>query len=111
MAAPHRKPDRQLLVARYRDPDGRAHRIVLWQRLVLDRSPRRATLVVAELSPEEGIEQARAAVFGGEFDPGYIERAKAGETPLGRRLLTEDLEPVQPDETEPRQDDEGRLAA
>jgi hypothetical protein len=111
MGGADRNRRRQRLVARYRDPDGRAHRIVLWGRLVLDLCPRRAPLVVAELSAEEGIDQARAVVFGGEFDAGYLERASAGERPLGRKLRAEDLQPAKPDHAEPGQDGEERLAA
>ena len=45
-----------------------------------------ATILVAELSADEGLVQARAAVFGGECDPGYLARAEAGERGLGRRM-------------------------
>ena len=79
------------LVATYADPEGRRHRIVLWGRLVLDLCARRAAVVVAELSKEEGIDQAKAAVFGGEFDQGYLARAQSGQRSLGRRLSATDL--------------------
>jgi hypothetical protein len=109
MAGADRRPP-QRPVARCIDPDGRQHQIVLRDRLVLDLCPRRPPLVVAELSAEEGIDQARAVVFGGEFDPGYLERVRAGERPLGRRLRAEELRPAKP-HVESDQDGEQRLAA
>ena len=78
-------------IATYADPQGRRHRIVLWGRLVLDLCPRRPAVVIAELSAEEGLGQATAAVFGGEFDPGYLARAEAGERGLGRGLSADEL--------------------
>jgi hypothetical protein len=114
MAAQQQRRGQEQLVATYTDRRRRRHRIVLRERLVLDLCERRPALVVAELSPEEGIEQAEAAVFGGEFDPGYLERARAGEEALGRRLALEELAP----RPEPRAETEldqggepGRLAA
>jgi hypothetical protein len=78
-------------IASYADRKGGRHRIVLSGRLVLDLCSRRAAVLIAELSAEEGLDQARATVFGGEFDPGYLARAEAGERGLGRRLRGEEL--------------------
>ena len=78
-------------ITTYVDPQGRRHRIVLWGRLVVDHCPGRAAVVIAELSADEGPDQARAAIFGGEFDHGYLARAEAGERGLGRRLRAEEL--------------------
>jgi hypothetical protein len=90
------------LIASYADRAGRRHRIVLRGRLVLDLCSRsRTAVVVAELGPEEGIDQARAAVMGGEFDPGYLARARAGERPLGRRVTADDLAARQTGEPDP----------
>ena len=101
---------REQLVASYADPSGRPHRIVLRGRLVLDLCGRRPAVLVAELSLEEGLEQARAAVLGGEFDPGYLARAQAGESPLGRRLSAAELGDWQSHEAEDG-GEERRLAA
>jgi hypothetical protein len=110
--AGNRRRQEEELVATYADPAKRRHRIVLRGRLVLDLCGRRPAVLVAELSPEEGLDQARAAVFGGEFDAGYLARAEAGEHPLGRKLSTADLrkrEAAAADHDEPADDE--RLAA
>jgi hypothetical protein len=76
---------------------------VLWGRLVLDLCPRHPAVVIAELSADEGLDQARAAVFGGEFDPGYLARAEAGERGLGRRLRPDELRAGQGTEADGRE--------
>ena len=86
MAGHVRDAGHEQLVASYADRRGRRHRIVRRGRLVLDLAPRARAVLVAVLSEEEGIDQARAVVAGGEFDVGYLARARAGESPLGRRL-------------------------
>ena len=91
MAGQRRRRFLEEPIATYADLKGRHHRIVLWGRLVLDLCPRRPAILVAELSADEGVDQARAAVFGGEFDPGYLARAEAGERGLGRRLSADEL--------------------
>jgi hypothetical protein len=105
MAGQQQRRGQEQLVATYADRRRRRHRIVLRGRLVLDLCTRWPAVVVAELSPEEGIEQAEAAVFGGEFDPGYLARAEAGERPLGRRLRAGDLHARHPGDAAER--DEG----
>jgi hypothetical protein len=66
--------------------NGERHRIELVRlregALVLDRPGEGAPLVVAELSGEEGEEQALAVLDAG----GYLERARAGEPGLCRTL-------------------------
>jgi hypothetical protein len=57
--------------------------------LLLDRAAEGAPLVVAELSREEGEDQALAVLHAG----GYLERAQAGETGLCRRLRRDDQQP------------------
>jgi hypothetical protein len=114
MAAVERRSE--ALVASYADRDGRRHRIVVRGGLVLDLSAGGPAILVAELSHEEGIEQAEAVVFGGEFDAGYLARAEAGEKALGRRLTAEDLRRAHRAEPEHgdavgQADDERRLAA
>ena len=91
MAGEGRRSFLEERIASYFDPRGRRHLIVLWGRLVLHLCPRRAAVLIAELSAEEGLDQARAAVFGGEFDRGYLARAEAGERGLGRGLSAEEL--------------------
>jgi hypothetical protein len=103
-------------VVTYADQEGRRHRIVVRGGFVLDLSAGRPAILVAELSHEEGIEQAEAVVFGGEFDAGYLARAEAGEAALGRRLTAEDLRRAHRAEPEHgdavgQADDERRLAA
>ena len=99
-------------VANYVDQGKRRHRIVVRGRLVLDLCLRRRAVLIAELGREEGIDQARAVVFGGEFDIGYLARARAGQAPLGARLTAADIrerELAAVAEAEP--DDGERLAA
>lgn len=100
---------RDELVATYAGPDSRRHRIVVRGRLVLDLCRGRPAVLVAELSDEEGVDQAKAAVFGGEFDVGYLARAEAGEQPLGRKLTAADLKQRRARVAE--RDDDERLAA
>jgi hypothetical protein len=117
MAGQRRRRFLEEPIATYADPKGRHHRIVLWGRLVLDLCPRRPAILVAELSADEGVDQARAAVFGGEFDPGYLARAEAGERGLGRNVRAEELRTGQAAHADEREHpDEGldsgwRLAA
>jgi hypothetical protein len=89
-------------LARYSDPGGRAHLVVLRGRLVLDVSLDGPPRVVAELSTEElsvaeGKEHALAVLHG---DGGYLERAGTSEEPLCRPLRAADLRPpAEPEET------------
>jgi hypothetical protein len=66
---------------------GRRHRIELVPRgagqLLIDRPPEGPARLVAELDPGEGEDQARAVLHG---DGAYLDRARAGEPGLGRRL-------------------------
>jgi len=117
MAGQQQRRGQEQLVATYADRRKRRHRVVVRGLLVLDLCPRRTAVVVAELSPEEGLDQAEAAVFGGEFDAGYLARAEAGEGLLGRRLRAEDLHARHPadasehDEDLDQGDEDRRLAA
>ena len=77
-------------LARYQDPGGRAHLVVMRGRLVLDISASGPARVVAELSAEEGAEHARAVLHG---EGGYLERASRATAPLARPLRAEDLRP------------------
>jgi hypothetical protein len=66
---------------------GRRHRIELipqgYGQLLIDRPADGPARLVAELAPDEGQEQALAVLHG---DGAYLERARAGEPGLGRRL-------------------------
>jgi hypothetical protein len=77
--------------------NGELHRIELVPlrdgALVLDRPAGGAPLVVAELSREEGEEQALAVLETG----GYLERARAGEPGLCRVLRRDDQGPGERD--------------
>jgi len=105
------------LLARYRDPTGMEHLLVLVTRpaggrLLLDRCAARV-LVVAELSEAEGEEQARAVLRCWPGDPnapiysppvtGYLARAARSAEPLCRPLRADDLRlpaPSEDDRTE-----------
>ena len=71
--------------------NGKRHRIELVRLrdggLLLDRGGEGPARVVAELSGDEGEDQA-LAVLGG--DGGYLERARAGESGLCRALQDDD---------------------
>lgn len=71
--------------------NGERHRLELLSlrdgKLLVDRAGDGPPLVVAELSCEEGEEQALAVLEGG----GYIERARAGEPGLCRALAEDEL--------------------
>lgn len=70
--------------------NGASHRVELVRladgALLLDRCGAGAPLVVAELSREEGEEQALAVLDEG----GYLERARAGEARLCRALPSDE---------------------
>ena len=72
------KADRQdTLLARYTDPHGRPHRIVLRRDLVVDVCAGEPPRLVAKLALGEGEQQARALLDGSEIDEGYLARARA----------------------------------
>jgi hypothetical protein len=66
---------------------GRRHRIELVPQghgqLLIDRPADGPARLVAELAPDEGEDQALAVLHG---EGGYLERARAGEPGLCRRL-------------------------
>ena len=66
---------------------GRRHRIELVPqgagRLLIDRPPDGPARLIAELAPDEAEQQALAVLYG---DGAYLERARAGEPGLCRRL-------------------------
>ena len=76
---------------------GRRHRIELvlhrGRRLLIDRPQDGPALLIAELAPNEGDEQALAVLYG---DGAYLERARAGEPRLCRRLDDDDPPGQQP---------------
>jgi hypothetical protein len=102
-----RKKDEEL--ARYRDREGRAHRVVVRGRLALDLCCGEPTRVVCELSEAEGSEQVRAALFGSAIDEGYLARAAREPEPFCRQLHPADLRSGQLDPAE--EDGEERRAA
>ena len=79
-----------LPLARYTDPNGRAHLVLLRGRLVLDVGGSGPARVVCELASDEGTRQARALLHGAG---GYLERARRSERPLCRELGCEDVRP------------------
>jgi hypothetical protein len=76
---------------------GELHRVELVRlrdgALLLDRPAESAPLLVAELSREEGEDQALAVLETG----GYLERARAGERGLCRSLRRDDRRPGERD--------------
>jgi hypothetical protein len=79
------------VLARYTDPHGRPHRVVLRGRLVLDVAVGDLPRVVARLSEDEGEAQARALLEGSRIDEGYLARARREPRPFIRALTADDL--------------------
>jgi len=88
------KTDREgTIVARYTDPHGRPHRVVLRGRLVLDVVVGEVPRVVARLSEQESEAQARALLEPSAIDEGYLARARREPRPFIRALTADDLRP------------------
>jgi hypothetical protein len=83
----------RVVLARYTDPHGRPHRVVLRGRLVLDVAAGDLPRVVALLSGEEGEPQARALLEASAIDEGYLARARREPRPFIRALTADDLRP------------------
>jgi hypothetical protein len=83
----------KVVLARYTDPHGRPHRIVLRGRLVLDVAAGDLPRVVARLSEDEGEPQARALLEASAIDQGYLARARRERRPFIRALTADDLRP------------------
>jgi hypothetical protein len=81
-----------LTLARYTDPHGRPHRIVLRGQLLLDVAGREPVRVLARLVEGEGEPQARALLDGSDIDDGYLARARREPRPFVRELRADDLE-------------------
>jgi hypothetical protein len=84
---------RTLLLARYTDPHGRPHRVVLRGRLLIDLAPRQQPRLVAQLSEAEGEPEARALLDGSPIDEGYLARARREPRAFIRPLRADDLRP------------------
>jgi integrase len=82
------------VLARYTDPHGRPHRVVLRGRLVLDLAVGDVPRVVARLSGEEGESQAHAMLEASAIDAGYLARARREPRPFIRALTADDLRPL-----------------
>jgi hypothetical protein len=96
---------KRTVLARYTDPHGRPHRVVLRGRLVLDVVVGDLPRVVARLSEDEGEAQARAVVKGSQIDEGYLARARREPRPFIRALTADDLRPPTEGEDAPDADD------
>jgi hypothetical protein len=81
-------------LARYTDPHGRPHRVVLRGRLLIDLAAGREPRLVARLSDAEGEREARALLDGSAIDEGYLARARRETRPFIRQLTAEDLCPA-----------------
>jgi hypothetical protein len=88
-----RKDAAKATLARYTDPHGRPHRVVLRGRLLIDLAPRQLPRLVARLSEAEGKPEARALIDGSAIDEGYLARARRESRPFIRALRAEDLCP------------------
>ena len=98
-------------ITEFTDAAGRPHKVVLLaRRLLLDLVGTDPPRVLALLRQDEGIEQARAIVFGNGKDRGYAERAKREAAPLCRALEPEDLR-SNPSDAGHRPDEEWPVAA
>lgn len=96
----------------FRDQAGRPHKVVLMaDRLLIDIVGTEPPRVLALLRDDEGIDQARAIVFGTETEPGYAERAKREGGPLCRPLERADLAAPEPDPPKRRGDEDWPVAA
>ena len=89
-----RKKPSKATLARYTDPHGRPHRVVLRGRLLIDLAPRQLPRLVARLSEAEGEPEARALLDGSAIDEGYLARARREPRPFIRVLTAEDLRPA-----------------
>jgi hypothetical protein len=89
-----RKDATKATLARYTDPHGRPHRVVLRGRLLIDLAPRQLPRLVARLSEAEGEPEARALLDGSPIDEGYLARACRESRPFIRPLRAEDLRPA-----------------
>jgi hypothetical protein len=81
------------VLARYTDPHGRPHRVVLRGRLMLDVAVGDLPRVVARLAEDEGEAQARALLERSAIDEGYLARARRERRPFIRALTAHDLRP------------------
>jgi hypothetical protein len=77
-------------LARYTDPEGRRHRIVMRGTLVLDLCAQEMPRVVVELTDDEWLDQVRPLVFGEAFEEGYLARAARDHRPVCRTLTSDD---------------------
>jgi hypothetical protein len=84
---------RRIVLARYTDPRGRPHRVVLRERLVLDVAAGELPRLVARLSEDEGEAHARALLEASAIDDGYLARARLEPRPFIRALTADDLRP------------------
>src|SRR5215210_324020 len=87
------KKDAAKTLARYTDPHGRPHRVVLRGWLLIDLAARQAPRLVARLGEDEGGREARALLDGSAIDEGYLARARREPRPFIRALAAEDLRP------------------
>ena len=96
-------------IAEFEDRSGRQHKVVLMAgRLLIDIVGTEPPRVLALMRHDEGIEQAKAIVLGGEGEEGYAARASREEAPLCRPIQRADLErddlrpaPANPDDDWP----------
>ena len=86
-----RKDAAKATLARYTDPHGRPHRVVLRGRLLIDVAAGQQPRLVARLSEAEGEREARALLDGSAIDEGYLARARREPRPFIRALRAEDL--------------------
>jgi len=98
-------------IARYTDPGGRRHRIVVRGALVLDLCAQELPRVVVELTDDEGLDQVRPLVFGDGFEEGYLARAARELRPVCRTLTSDDASRVSGERPASRRSDGERGGA
>jgi hypothetical protein len=85
-------------LARYTDPHGRPHRVILRGRLLVDLAAGQAPRLVARLSEGEGEPEALALLDGSAIDEGYLARARREPRPFIRALTADDVRPPTADD-------------
>lgn len=101
----------RIVLARYSDPRGRSHRVVLRRRLVLDLAAGEPPRLVARLSEDEGEPQVRALLEASAIDEGYLARARREPRPFIRALTVDDLRPAAEAQDDAGSDNQARDGA
>ena len=105
-------PSNAKTLTTFEDRSGRSHKVVLMaDRLLIDIVGSEPPRVLGLLRHDEGVEHAKAIVFGTDTEEGYAERAKREHAPLCRPLERGDLETDAPPRAPTEPDDDWPVAA